>query len=98
MNDKDGLLNPEELVVTINDKDGNAYDATILTVFNAGGLNRDYCAVLPHIPDGEGQFPIQIFRYELTEQDGIEGMRLMNVSSDMEFEEAREVLMTLIDD
>lgn len=90
--------NSQKIVVAIQDRDGNTYDATILTVFKAGRLNRDYCALLSHVADEDGQFPIQIFRYELAEKDGIEGMRLLNISSDMEFDEARDVLITLIDE
>lgn len=88
----------ENIVITIKDKDGNTYDATILTVFPAGRLNRNYCALLPHVPDEDGQLSIQIFRYELAEKDGVEGMHLSSVTSDMEFDEAREVLLTLIDE
>lgn len=101
-NDKKGLQETESedkgIVVTVKDKDGGEYDVTLLTVFQAGRLKRDYCAVLSHVPDGEGQFPVQIFRYTLTEQDGVEGMRISNITSDMEFEEAKEILMTLIDE
>lgn len=89
---------PEGIVITIEDKEGNPYDATLLTTFQAGNLNRDYCAVLSHVPDADGQYPIQIFRYELTEQDGMEGMNISSVMSDMEFDEAKEILMSLIDE
>ncbi len=101
-NDKVGLPEPvtedKGIVVTVKGKDGKEYDATLLTVFQAGRMNRDYCALLSHLPDEEGQFPVQIFRYALTEEDGVEGMRISNVTSDMEFEEAKEILMTLLDE
>ena len=59
---------------------------------------RDYAAFLSHVPDADGQLPIQIFRYRLTVNDGVEGMEIDNIQSDMEFEEAYNALLPLIEE
>lgn len=87
----------EQIIMTLIDSEGNPYDATLLTTFKAGEQNRDYAAFLSHVPDGEGHFPIQIFRYTLTERNGVEGMDIDNIQSDMEFEEAYNALIPLIE-
>lgn len=88
----------EEIIMTLIDAEGKPYDATLLTTFQAGTRNRDYAAFLSHVPDEDGVFPIQIFRYRLTKRDGEEGMEIDNIASSMEYEEAYNVLLTLIDD
>lgn len=98
LNYQQSLADEEPVIITLIDKSGNEYDATLLTCFKAGALQRDYVAVMPHIPDSEGDFNIQIFRYRLTEQDGQEGMEITDIASDMEFDEAKKILESLIDD
>lgn len=88
----------EPVIITLTDPSGKEYDATLLTCFPAGALNRNYVAVMPHVPDNEGNFNIQIFRYSLSEKDGQEGMEISEIGSDMEFEEAKKVLESLIDE
>lgn len=97
LSEYEGSKQQEEIIITLKDRDGNEYDATLLTVFQAGKQCRDYCAVLSHVPDKNGELQIQIFRYDQAEQDGMEVMQLSNVLSDMEYEEAKEILITLID-
>lgn len=87
----------EQIIMTLIDDNGNSYDATLLTTFQAGEEKRDYAAFLSHVPDEEGVFPIQIFRYRLTVREGQEGMEIDNICSDMEFEAAYNALLPLID-
>lgn len=87
----------EEIVLTLIDDKGNPYDATLLTTFQAGDSKQDYAAFLSHVPDEEGTYPIQIFRYRLTVRDGEEGMEIDNIRSDIEFETAYRALLPLID-
>lgn len=98
LNKQQSVADEEPVIITLTDKNEKEYDATILTCFQAGMLSRDYVAVMPHEPDSEGEINIQIFRYKLTERDGQEGMEVFEISSDMEFEEAKKVLETLIDE
>jgi len=86
----------EELTITLYDQAGEPYDATLLTTFQA--VNRDYAAFLSHRMNDNGEYDIELFRYELTEQDGQEGIELSMIASDMEYEEVREVLIGLIED
>lgn len=88
----------EPIVMSLIDAEGNSYDATLLTTFQAGEEERDYAAFLSHVPDADGQLPIQIFRYKLTVNDGVEGMEIDNIQSDMEFEEAYNALLPLIEE
>lgn len=88
----------KEIVLTLIDGKGNPYDATLLTTFQAGENKQDYAAFLSHIQDEDGKFPIQIFRYELVVRDGEEGMEIENIRSDMEFEAAYSVLLSLIEE
>lgn len=83
-------------VVTITGMDGKEYEASLVACFTAGEPARDYCAVLSHEPNGAGEYPLMVFRYRETVRDGVEGMELINIGSDMEFEEAREALIALI--
>lgn len=87
----------EPIVMTLIDAEGNPYDATLLTTFQAGEEGQDYAAFMSHVPDGDGVLPIQIFRYKLTVRDGQEGMEIDNIRSDMEFEVAYNALLPLID-
>lgn len=87
----------EEIVLTLIDDKGNPYDATLLTTFQAGDSKQDYAAFLLHVPDKEGTYQIQIFRYRLTVREGEEGMEIDNIRSDIEFEAAYTALLPLID-
>lgn len=97
MNEESRNTGEEPVVMTLIDAEGNPYEATLLTVFQAGEDKQDYAAFLSHVPDGDGVFPIQIFRYQLTVRDGQEGMAIDNIRSDMEFEAAYNVLLSLIE-
>lgn len=88
--------NEESIVMTLIDAEGNPYEATLLTTYQAGEDKRDYAAFLSHVPDEDGVMPIQIFRYKLTVRDGQEGMEIDNIRTDMEFEQAYNVLLSLI--
>lgn len=93
----DNKMNEDPIVMTMIDAEGNPYEATLLTTYQAGEGNQDYVAVLSHIPDENGVLPIQIFRYKLTIQDGQEGMEIDNIRTDMEFEQAYNALLPLIE-
>jgi len=90
-------IGEEPIVMTLIDAEGNPYDATLLTTFQAGEEKQDYAAFMSHVPDGDGVLPIQIFRYKLTVRDGQEGMEIDNIRSDMEFEVAYNALLPLIE-
>ncbi|MCD8324495.1 MAG: hypothetical protein LUC32_06055 [Clostridiales bacterium] len=79
----------QPVILTITGQDGAEYEASLIACFCAGREQRDYCAVLSHRQDPNGQYPIQLFRYKLTSQNGVEGMELSNIGADMEFEEVR---------
>ncbi len=87
----------DEIIISLTDSHDNTYDATLLTTFQAGVNNQNYAAVLSHVPDPDGQFPIQIFRCNISEQNGDEMIELDNIRSDLEFDEAYEVLTTLME-
>lgn len=87
----------ESIVMTLIDADGGTYDATLLTTFVAGEDGQEYAAFLSHIPDQDGVLPVQIFRYKLAVRDGIEGMEIDNIRSDIEFEQAYNALLPLIE-
>lgn len=91
-------MEQEDIVLTIIDEQGNSYDATLLTTFQAGEDKQDYAAFLSHVPDKDGAYPVQIFRYKLTVRDGVEGMEIDNIRSDLEFETAYNALLPLIED
>lgn len=93
---RQGNVNEEPIIMALIDAEGNQYDATLLTTFQAGEKKQDYAAFLSHIPDEDGILPIQIFRYKLTVRDGQEGMEIDNIRSDLEFEEAYNALLPLI--
>lgn len=90
-------INTDDIIISLTDSYDNTYDATLLTIFEAGLNNQNYAAVLSHVPDDNGQLPIQIFRCSMTEENGIDGIELDNIRSDMEFDEAYDVLMSLIE-
>lgn len=91
--------NNEEIIVTLTDENNNAYEASLLTTFQAGLNNQGYAAVLSHVPDENGQLPIQIFRCNIFEQEGDDCIiEFDNIRSDMEFDEAHNVLLTLLDE
>ena len=83
--------NNEEIIVTLTDENNNAYEASLLTTFEARLNNQGYAAVLSHVPDENGQLPIQIFRCDCM-------IEFDNIRSDMEFDEAHNVLLTLLDE
>lgn len=87
----------EDIVLTLVDEQGNSYDATLLTTFQAGEDKQDYAAFLSHVPEN-GTYPVQIFRYKLTVRDGVEGIEIDNIRSDLEFETAYNALLPLIED
>ena len=87
----------DEIIISLTDSHDNTYDATLLTTFQAGVNNQNYAAVLSHVPHPDGQFPIQIFRCNISEQNGDEMIELDNIRSDLEFDEAYEVLTTLME-
>lgn len=91
-------IEQENIVLTLIDEQGNPYDATLLTTFQAGEDKQDYAAFLSHVLDGDGTYPVQIFRYKLTVRDGVEGMEIDNIRSDLEFESAYNALLPLIED
>ena len=94
-----GIMDNEKelIIMTLMDAEGNPYDATLLTTFQAGEEKQDYAAFMSHIPDSDGVLPIQIFRYKLTVRDGQEGMEIDNIRSDLEFEKAYNALLPLIE-
>lgn len=81
----------ENVTITLLNEQGQEYDCTVLTVFEKNG--RDYIALLPVV---ETETSIQIYRYKTTMQDGVEGIEIFNILSDMEFEEALAVFKSLI--
>lgn len=91
-------MEQEDIVLTLIDEQGNSYDATLLTTFQAGEDKQDYAAFLSHVPDKDGAYPVQIFHYKLTVRDGVEGMEIDNIRSDLEFETAYNALLPLIED
>lgn len=89
--------NKENIIISLTDENNNCYDATLLTIFQAGNYNRNYAALLSHIPDSQGTHQIQIFRCNIIEQDEISNLSIENIQSDMEYEEAYNVLINLIE-
>lgn len=96
--DEQENMEQEDIVLTLVDEQGNYYDATLLTTFRAGEDKQDYAAFLSHIPERDGTYPVQIFRYKLTVRDGVEGMEIDNIRSELEFETAYNALLPLIED
>ena len=84
----------EELVITLNNEKGESIDCTVLTTFESQG--RDYIALLPH----DDKFQIHIFRYKIIndEETQEEGIEIMNIYSDLEYEAALRVFESLIED
>lgn len=82
----------EELIITVNTADGGTMDCTVLTTFQSEG--RDYIALLPH----DGGTQIQLFRYSTIAENGVEGIEIMAIRSDMEFDTALKVFQGLIED
>lgn len=85
----------QQIVMSLISMDGHLYDASLLTVFYAG--NREYAAFLSHVPNEEGQLPIQLFRFKTTTIDGEEGIELDNIQSDMEAEEVYNAFLPLLE-
>ena len=50
-------MEQEDIVLTLIDEQGNSYDATLLTTFQAGEDKQDYAAFLSHVPDKDGSIP-----------------------------------------
>ena len=47
-------MEQDDIVLTLIDEQGNSYDATLLTKFQAGEDKQDYAAFLSHVPDKDG--------------------------------------------
>ncbi|MCL1807258.1 MAG: DUF1292 domain-containing protein [Oscillospiraceae bacterium] len=52
--------------------------------------DREYIALLPLEAEGGGEINIHLFRLERLTQDGAEGVSIVSIASDMEYDEARE--------
>lgn len=89
----DDIDTEKDFVITITADDGHTADYTVLRVFTAGG--RDYIALIPH--DDNIAFKIELFRYSITSLDGMEGIELSTIISDMEYETAKHVFESLIE-
>lgn len=87
-------IEDEELVITLNNENGDSIDCTVLTTFVSQG--HDYIALLPH----DEKFQIHIFRYKMitNNENEEEGIEIMNIYSDMEYEAALKVFQSLIED
>ena len=93
------IENNEEIIVTLTDENNNTYEASLLTTFQAGSHDQGYVAVLSHVLDEKGQLPIQIFRCNISDMDEDNStVEFDNIRSDMEFDEAYNVLLTLLDE
>lgn len=68
--------------------DGGNEDFTMLDAFEI--VDRKYVALMPINNDGE-EITVQLYRAEFTEQSGVEGMNLITITSDAEFQEAQKV-------
>ena len=97
MQNEQESMEQEDIVLTLVDEQGNSYNATLLTTFQAGEDKQDYAAFLSRVPEN-GTYPVQIFRYKLTVRDGVEGIEIDNIRSDLEFETAYNALLPLIED
>lgn len=86
----------KQIVMSLIRTDGSTYEATLLTIFKAG--SREYAAFLSHVPNEEGQLPIQLFRFKMIINDGEEGVELDNIQSDMEAEEAYNAFLPLLEE
>lgn len=95
-NQNTGEYEQEELIITVQNEQGRSFDCTILTTFEAG--ERAYIALLPHDPDKDGNITVQLFRYTEIIQDGQEGIEIIPIRSDMEFEAALSAFETLIEE
>ena len=93
----DGIEEDEPLEIVLQDAKGREYEATVLTTFKAGRLDRDYIAVMAHEPNEDGHIPIQLFRYTEAVENGKEGILLSEIPSDMEFEEVMSAFEKILE-
>lgn len=98
MNKNNKILNEtgdEELIITVNLENGQTMDCTVLTTFESQG--KDYIALLPH----DDKFQIHLFKYKYVfnkETGEEEGIELMNIYSELEYEAALRVFESLVED
>ncbi|BAK48185.1 hypothetical protein CXIVA_22180 [Clostridium sp. SY8519] len=88
------ILDPEDIVVTIDLEDGSSIDCEILTIFSVGP--QDYIALLPtdeqnQIVESKG---VYLYRYFEDEQ---ENYSIGNIDSDEELERVIQAFHRLAD-
>lgn len=82
-NTDDDILDPADIVVTLDLDDGSAVDCEIITIFDVQG--QDYIALLPMEADGEPNPDGEVYLYRYFEdEDG--NPTLDNITDDEEFE------------
>ncbi len=94
MNDNDLTMNSDEpkdnySIVEITDANGETFDCYIADVFEARG--RNYAALFKVSDEQSDEKTYYLFRAEYKEQDGIEGVELSPIVSDMEFEDVNSL-------
>lgn len=87
----------DPLVIVLHDADGRSYEATVLTTFKAGKLDRDYIAVVPLEKGPDDQVVIQLFRYVECRENGQEGIVLSEIPSDMEYEDVMDAFAKILE-
>ena len=80
-------LNQEEelLMITLTDAEGNSVKCSVITEFEHNG--RNYIALIPSEDKGSDNYDLLLFRYHIVVKDGEEGIKIENISNDMEFDE-----------
>lgn len=82
-NTDDDILDPADIVVTLDLDDGSTVDCEIITIFDVQG--QDYIALLPMEPDGEPNPDGEVYLYRYFEDEN-GNPTLDNITDDEEFE------------
>ncbi len=89
-NIKEGLLDGEELTVTIMLEDNTSIDCVVLSIFEVE--DREYIAV---IPDDENADEVYLYRYVELENGDPE---LTNIESDEEYKMVADIFAEILDE
>lgn len=84
--DERGVENFEKIILT--DENGNEKEYYVIDVFEA--RNRNYIALAPKDDVSEYNIDVVLMRFEYTTENGVEGISVTPITSDMEFNDVHK--------
>lgn len=90
---REGLFDGGDTTVTLTLDDGTELECVVLTIFTAGGEDREYIALTPETDDEEST--VYFYRYGETEEGQPD---LTNIETDDEYEIVADAFDEILDE